>query len=92
MDAKEVNADIEPNKGKEVKDKDYLVGCTWASAAYTTRGDDNLDTSTSERMLEWLTYNLEVAGFDHIYIFDNTAAYTDTTSLCSLSNGNRAYQ
>ena len=86
MDAKEVNADIEPNKGKEVKDKDYLIGCTWASAAYTTRGDDNLDTSTSERMLEWLTYNLEVAGFDHIYIFDNTAAYTDTTSLASITN------
>ena len=85
----EANSDTKPDKGKEGKegkDKDYLIGCTWASAAYTTRGDDNLDTSTSERMLEWLTFNFEVAGFDHIYIFDNTAAYTDTTSLAPITD------
>lgn len=75
--------DTEPSKRKE---KDYLIGCTWASATFATRGNGNLDTSTSERMFEWLTYNFEVAGFDHIYIFDNTAARTNATSLAPITD------
>lgn len=60
----------------------YLVGCLWASAVFKTRGMGTvLDTSTSLRLLEWLTFHLEIAKFDHIYIYDNTQAFTNETSL-----------
>ena len=50
----------------------FLVGCIWASAMFSTRGDGNSDTSTSARLLEWLTYHLDIAGFDHMFVYDNT--------------------
>jgi hypothetical protein len=60
----------------------YLVGCLWASAAFTTRGvGATMDTSTSERLLEWLVYHLYIAKLDHVYVYDNTEAHTNTTSL-----------
>jgi len=62
--------------------KDYLVGCLWASAAFTTRGPNAaLDTSTAMRLLEWLAFHLYIAKLDHVYIYDNTEAHTDTVSL-----------
>ena len=66
--------------------KHYLAGCTWASAAYTTRGDGNFDTSTSKRLFEWLTYNFDVVGFDHIYVYDNTGAQTSEASLSAITD------
>lgn len=51
----------------------YLIGCLWASAAFSTRGADAAtDTSTSHRLLEWLAYHLFIAKFDHVYVYDNT--------------------
>jgi hypothetical protein len=62
--------------------KHYLVGCLWASASFTTRGPrSKLDDSTSQRLLEWLAYHLYIANLDHIYVYDNTAAHTNQTSL-----------
>jgi hypothetical protein len=60
----------------------YLVGCLWASAAFTTRGPGaDMDMSTSLRLLEWLTYHLYIAKFDHVYVYDNSEAFTNETSL-----------
>ena len=60
----------------------YLVGCLWASAAFKTRGNGAvLDTSTSTRLLEWLTFHLYIANFDHVYVYDNSQANTNETSL-----------
>lgn len=60
----------------------YLVGCLWASAAFTTRGvGSTIDESTPLRLLEWLTYHLYIAKFDHVYVYDNTEAFTNKTSL-----------
>eukprot|EP00546_Thalassionema_frauenfeldii_P011998 CAMPEP_0178912968 /NCGR_PEP_ID=MMETSP0786-20121207/10573_1 /TAXON_ID=186022 /ORGANISM="Thalassionema frauenfeldii, Strain CCMP 1798" /LENGTH=793 /DNA_ID=CAMNT_0020585641 /DNA_START=205 /DNA_END=2589 /DNA_ORIENTATION=+ len=56
------------------KQQHFLVGCTWASASFTTRNNAFLDTSTSDRLLEWLTYHLELAGLDHIYVYDNSSS------------------
>ena len=66
--------------------ENYLMGCLWASAAFSTRGDSRLDTSTKARLLEWLTYHLEVAGFDKMIIYDNTEAYTNLTSLKEITD------
>jgi hypothetical protein len=32
-------------------------------------------------LLEWLTYHLYVAKFDHIYVYDNSKALSDSTTL-----------
>ena len=66
--------------------ENYLTGCLWASAAFSTRGDSRLDTSTKARLLEWLTYHFEVAGFDKMIIYDNTEAYTNLTSLKEITD------
>jgi hypothetical protein len=51
----------------------FLVGCVWASRSFSTRGQTTLtDSSTSERLLEFLAYHLKIAGFDHIYVYDNS--------------------
>ena len=60
------------HKSMEQSPPHFLVACVWASASFTTRGTHDPDTSTSERLLEWMTYQLEMAGFDHIYIYDNS--------------------
>ena len=66
--------------------ENYLTGCLWASAAFSVRGEERLDTSTSHRLLEWLTYHLEVAGFDKMIVYDNTEAFTNLTSLKSVTD------
>ena len=71
-----LDAPTDPNRKK----KHQLVGCLWASKQYTTRGHENAINDTSERLIEWLEYNLMV-GFDHIYVYDNTGAHTDDTDL-----------
>jgi hypothetical protein len=76
----------------DAKKPHYIVGCLWASAAFTTRGaTDIFDTSVTQRLLEWLVYHLFVAKLDHVYVYDNTEAYTNTTSLKSVLDlfGNR---
>jgi len=64
----------------------YLVGCLWASASFTTRGNSVADTSTSHRLLEWLAYHLYISKFDHIYVYDNTWAFTNLTSLAVVTD------
>jgi len=64
----------------------YLIGCLWASAEFSTRGDSTIDKSTSTRLLEWITYHLYIAKMDHIYVYDNTEAFTNVTSLEKVLN------
>ena len=37
-------------------------------------------SDTTARLVEWIEFHLLV-GFDHIYVYDNTGAHTDKTSL-----------
>ena len=57
-----------------------LVSCLWASTGYTTRGNRYAINDGQRRMLEWITFN-KILGFDHFYIYDNSAAFTNETSL-----------
>lgn len=62
--------------------ENYLVGCLWASASFATRGPNSkLDDSTSQRLLEWLAYHLYIAKLDHIYVYDNSEANANMTTL-----------
>ena len=67
------------NNGGIVK-KHKLTACLWASASFTTRGNAQAVSDTTTRLIEWIEFHLLV-GFDHIYVYDNTGAHTDETSL-----------
>ena len=59
----------------------YLSACLWASAEFKTRGQSKGGISdTSKRLYEWLTFHFMV-GFDHVYVYDNSGANTNTTNL-----------
>lgn len=66
---------IEPNQAVAAKGDTkphQFVACTWASASYHRRGDENVLTDTAGPLREWITFNRVVAGMDHIYLYDNT--------------------
>jgi hypothetical protein len=65
---------------KDEKVKHNLVSCLWASTGYTTRGNRYAINDGQRRMLEWITFN-KILGFDHFYIFDNSGAFTNHSSL-----------
>ncbi len=50
-----------------------LVACTWTSALHQRRGNERRISDGKSRLREWIAFHLE-AGFDHMYIFDNTGA------------------
>ena len=62
-----------------------LVACTWSSAAHNRRGDAVTLSDGKERLREWIAFNLLV-GFDHIVVYDNSAANTNTTSLKEVTD------
>ena len=74
----------EPQPDKTITKKKHLLSaCLWASASFHTRGKNTRGTpisDTSRRLREWIEFHLMV-GFDHIYIYDNSAAHSNTTSL-----------
>ncbi|KAG7346686.1 glycosyltransferase family 92 protein [Nitzschia inconspicua] len=67
------------NDDDKVK-KHHLVSCLWASTGYATRGNRYAINDGQRRMLEWITFN-KMLGFDHFYIFDNTGAFSNESSL-----------
>ena len=69
---------IADRKGEVKQHK--LTACLWASASFTTRGNAQAVSDTPTRLIEWIEFHLLV-GFDHIYVYDNTGAHTDETSL-----------
>ena len=87
------NSDEAQIAKNEVASKDhFLIGCIWAAASYTTRGQTVSDTSTSARLLEWLTFHLEIAGFDHVFLYDNSGpSNNNATSSSSLESITRLF-
>jgi hypothetical protein len=67
-----------PDTNEKVKHN--LVSCLWASTGYATRGNRYAVNDGQRRMLEWITFN-KLLGFDHFYIFDNSGAFTNQSSL-----------
>ena len=69
------------NAGNDnVAKKHKLTACLWAAASFTTRGDAQAVSDTTKRLVEWIEFHLLV-GFDHVYVYDNTGAHTNETSL-----------
>ena len=65
----------------------FLVGCVWASRSFSTRGQTTAtDSSTSDRLLEFLTYHTAIAGFDHMYVYDNSDTSIEDNNTASLAH------
>eukprot|EP00547_Thalassionema_nitzschioides_P015074 CAMPEP_0194240100 /NCGR_PEP_ID=MMETSP0158-20130606/6376_1 /TAXON_ID=33649 /ORGANISM="Thalassionema nitzschioides, Strain L26-B" /LENGTH=889 /DNA_ID=CAMNT_0038974739 /DNA_START=67 /DNA_END=2736 /DNA_ORIENTATION=+ len=61
----------------------YLSACVWAASSFKTRGRDEKAapvTDTAKRLVEWLEFHFMV-GFDHVYLFDNSRANNNDTTL-----------
>jgi hypothetical protein len=59
----------------------FLVACVWASHSFSTRGQaDDADSSTAGRLREFLSYHLRIAGFDHVYVYDNSDATSSSNN------------
>lgn len=65
---------------KETEKKHRLVACVWASAGYATRGERFAINDGQRRLQEWINFNLLV-GVDHFYVYDNSGAHSNDTSL-----------
>lgn len=74
----QAEGEIDSNDGHGINH--HLVSCLWASTGYTTRGNRYAINDGQRRMLEWITFN-KMLGFDHFYIYDNSGAFTNETSL-----------
>lgn len=67
------------------KKKHHLVSCLWASTGYSTRGNRYAINDGQRRLLEWLTFN-KILGFDHFYLYDNSGAFTNQSSLKPIAD------
>eukprot|EP00814_Leptocylindrus_danicus_P006501 CAMPEP_0116047434 /NCGR_PEP_ID=MMETSP0321-20121206/28895_1 /TAXON_ID=163516 /ORGANISM="Leptocylindrus danicus var. danicus, Strain B650" /LENGTH=811 /DNA_ID=CAMNT_0003529325 /DNA_START=180 /DNA_END=2616 /DNA_ORIENTATION=+ len=57
-----------------------LVACTWASTNFLTRQNAANVKDGDRRLKEWIQHNLNV-GFDHVYVYDNSGAFSKENSL-----------
>lgn len=64
----------------EKNEKKKLIACTWTSSSFQTRGGKTTVNDGDQRLMQWLEFN-QMVGVDHVYIFDNTGAFSDTQSL-----------
>ncbi len=58
----------------------HLVSCLWTSTGYTTRGNRYAINDGQRRLVEWITFN-KMLGFNHFYIYDNSGAFSNESSL-----------
>ena len=67
------------------EEKKKLIACTWTSASFETRGGKTTVNDGDQRLLQWLEFN-KLVGVDHVYIYDNTGAFSDTNSLKPITD------
>lgn len=60
-----------------------VIACTWASTTFRTRSNRAMVGDGKRRLQEWLEFNL-MSGFDHIYVYDNSGAFTNEDSLADV--------
>jgi len=60
-----------------------VIACTWAATTFRTRGNRANVNDGKRRLQEWLEFNL-LSGFDHIYVYDNSGAFTNEDSLADV--------
>lgn len=87
MDDPKAIAEYDAKVAQEYKDgiKKKLISCAWTSAVFKTRGDRTTVNDGNDRLLQWLEYE-RLVGSEHVYIFDNTGAFSNETSLAPITD------
>lgn len=67
------------------KKKHFLVACVWAAQSFSTRGQTTMTDSSNDRLLEFLTYHTQIAGFDHVYVYDNSDTSLSNNTLAAVT-------
>jgi len=67
------------------KEKKKLIACTWTSSSFETRGGKTKVSDGDQRLLQWLEFN-KLVGVDHVYVYDNSGAFSETTSLKPITD------
>lgn len=70
---------------EEKKKAHRLISCVWASAGYATRGERFAISDGHRRLREWLHF-VFLVGFDHVFVYDNSGAHSNETSLKSITD------
>lgn len=80
-------AEYDAKVAQEYKDgiKKKLISCAWTSAVFKTRGERTTVNDGNDRLLQWLEYE-RLVGSEHVYIFDNTGAFSSETSLQPITD------
>jgi len=74
---RKVEVVAEPDGTRQEIDRRWdLIACVWTSASFFTRGQRRHITDNADRLREWMEFHL-LSGFDHIFVYDNTAAQSD---------------
>ena len=78
-----------PHVMKQPNNKPHVLSvCLWASTEFKTRGgrtQADTQTDTETRFREWLEFH-RLVGVDHVYLFDNSGAHTNETSLAQVAS------
>ncbi len=73
------------SSGKTEKNH-FLVACVWAAQSFSTRGQTTMTDSSEDRLLEFLTYHTQIAGFDHVYVYDNSDTSLSNNTLSAVTD------
>mmetsp|Transcript_10732 Transcript_10732/g.23779 ORF Transcript_10732/g.23779 Transcript_10732/m.23779 type:complete len:983 (+) Transcript_10732:105-3053(+) len=85
--SKEPKAVTDTSPGSAQNKTNFLVACVWASHSFSTRGQTaDEDSSTSARLREFLAYHTQVAGFDHVYVYDNSDTSANNDTLAAVTD------
>mmetsp|Transcript_9039 Transcript_9039/g.18100 ORF Transcript_9039/g.18100 Transcript_9039/m.18100 type:complete len:885 (-) Transcript_9039:2268-4922(-) len=66
--------------------KHFLAACVWASQSFSTRGQTAMTDSSEDRLLEFLAYHTQIAGFDHVYVYDNSDTSLSNNTLAAVTD------
>eukprot|EP00986_Skeletonema_menzelii_P005799 scaffold2145_cov136-Skeletonema_menzelii.AAC.4 len=66
--------------------KHFLVACVWTAQSFSTRGQTSMTDSSEDRLLEFLTYHTQIAGFDHVYVYDNSDTSLSDSTLAAVTD------
>jgi Glycosyltransferase family 92 len=81
FESTKITRKLVPDVAQLPKKPHFLAACLWASAEFKTRGrSSGATTDTMKRLQEWIEFHL-LAGFDHFYVYDNSGAHTNATTL-----------
>lgn len=85
MSTSETPSELKDESSGTSEKKHFLVACVWAAQSFSTRGQTSMTDSSEDRLLEFLTYHTQIAGFDHVYVYDNSDTSLVNKTLAAVT-------